>query len=637
MALASAKEIFLTAFYEAIKPPPIITVSEWADKNRMLPSKTSSEPGKWRTERTPYLREIMDELSHMSKTKEVVFMKGAQVGGTEAGNNWLGYIIDYMPSTVMVVWPALPDVKKNSKLRIDPLLEHTPALSGKTAGGKNKDKKNTAMFKDFDGGALIMSGANSASSLRSVPAKFLMLDEIDGYPDDVEGEGDPIALVEARQRTFSTRKALKISTPTIKGRSKIEKEYKKSDQRKYHVPCPHCEKKQILDFKNLEYDTITADEGKIVTHAAYFCQECGEEIREHHKTFMLENGEWIAENPQSEIAGFHLSALYSPLGWYSWKEICQNWVDAQGNFELLMAFHNTVLGETYEDSGDKPEHDQLYMRRELYDIGTVPRGVVFLTCAVDVQKDRLEAEVIGWGRWKERWSIDMKVIPGDVQNQETWDALADYIQSRFPHHDGYEVGIKMVGIDSGYETQRVYNFCRKYNPRHVIALKGDMTLQQIVGSAKAVDVKESGKINRRGLKLWKVGTNMIKAEIYGDLKKPMPDDILEGFPPGFIHFPQYEMEYFLQLTAEERSIERDKKGFSKVVWKKKRERNEILDLHVYNRALASIIGIDRMNEEQYAKLESNIGVATILKKEDTGRKSRSGNKRERKSRRDSWL
>lgn len=630
MVIAKAIEIFVDAFFEALEPPPIITVSEWADQNRMLPSKTSSEPGKWRTERTPYLREIMDELSHMSNTQEVVFQKGAQVGGTEAGNNWLGYIVDYMPSTAMVVWPALPDVKKNSKLRIDPLFEHTPCIRDKISQGKNKDKKNTALFKEFDGGALIMTGANSASGLRSVPAKYLMLDEIDGYPDDVEGEGDPIKLVEKRTSTFARRKIFKISTPTIKGRSKIQREFNKSDQRYYHVPCPHCHKKQKLEFENLQYETVPGTETDIVNYAAFFCIHCGEEILEHHKTWMLNNGEWIKENPSSSIAGFHLSELYSPLGWTSWKEICQEWVEAQGNFELLMAFHNTALGLPYEDMGDRPEHEQLYQRRESYNIGTVPKGVLFLTCAVDVQGDRLEAEVMGWGRYKERWPIEHKVIPGDVQDSETWDDLENYISSTFPHVDGYEMAIKLVGIDSGYETSRVYSFCRKFSPRRVVPLKGDEKLTQVVGSSKSVDVKDSGKINRRGLRLWKVGTNLIKSEIYGDLKKREPEDHLESYPPGFIHFPEYDMEYFLQLTAEERKISKDKRGYTKIIWEKKRERNEILDLHVYNRALAAIIGIDRMNEAQYLKLEINIGVVTKIEKKDTSTKIAPKRKRERK-------
>lgn len=634
----ASEEIFKKAFFEGLEPAPIMTVSEWSDEYRMLPQKTSAEPGRWRTDRTPYLREIMDELSHMSKTKEVVFMKGAQIGGTEAGNNFLGYIVDYMPGTAMVVWPSLPDVKKNSKLRIDPLFESTPRLRDKVSIGNSKDKNNTALFKGFDGGALILTGANSASGLRSVPARFLFLDEIDGYPDDVEGEGDPVALVQVRTRTFSRRKVFKVSTPTIKGKSKIEREFKASDQRYFHVPCPHCGGKQKLVFENLQYDTKPTEEKEMVVKCSYYCNQCGEEIAENHKTKMLANGEWKAENPDSDIAGFHLNALYSPVGWYSWKEIAQDWVDAQGNPDLMVSFVNTVKGETYEEMGERPEEEMLYNRREQYDIGTVPAGVLFLTCAVDVQGDRLEAEVIGWGRWKERWSIDKKVIPGSPQDEQTWNDLEDYMGLTFPHDKGFDMAIRIVGIDSGYETNRVYNFCRKFDPRRVIPLKGDnaKTQTQIVSAPKALDVRENGKINRRGIKLWKVGVNLAKSEIYGDLKKEAPMDLMEPYPAGFIHFPQYEMEYFLQLTAEERRVERDSKGYNKIVWVKKRERNEALDLHVYNRALASIVGIDRMKEEQYQKLEMNLGVVSKLKKKDTG----TGNvkkRRKRKNRDKSWL
>ena len=605
---------FKTAFLEAIQPPPKMTVSEWSDKYRMLPQKTSAEPGKWRTSRTPYLKEIMDELSHMSKTKEVVFMKGAQVGGTEIGNNFVGYIIDYMPSTVMVVWPSLPDVKKNSKLRIDPLLEETPQLRDKTKNLEKRDKKDTALFKGFDGGALILTGACSASGLRSVPARFLFLDEIDGYPEDVDGEGDPVALVEVRTRTFARRKIFKCSTPTLRGKSKIEKEFNASDKRYYHVPCPHCQKKQKLNWKNLEYQTIPGEEHDIVTGASYFCEHCGEAIEEWHKSKMLAGGEWIKENTDSKVAGFHLSALYSPLGWYSWKELCQDWVKAKDNPDKIVTWYNTALGQTYEVKGERPQHKMLYNRREQYSIGTIPRKVIFLTCAVDVQGDRLEVETIGWGRWKERWSIDRTVIDGSPQEESTWNDLETYITQTFPRDDGYEMAINKVGIDSGYETSKVYSFCRKFNSKRVVALKGQDDLSQIIGLPKAVDVKESGKTNRRGLKLWKVGTNMVKSELFGDLKKKSPDDLIEDYPAGFIHFPEYDMEYFKQLTAEKRVIERNSKGYNKITWQKTRERNETLDLHVYNRALAAIAGVDRMKEEHYQKLENEIGLVSKIKR-----------------------
>lgn len=637
MELVDPVDCYVNNFQEALRPPPIITVSEWSDKYRKLPSKTSSEPGQWRTERTPYLKEIMDELSHMSDTQEVVFMKSAQVGGTEAGNNWIGYIVDYMPGTVMIVWPTLPDVKKNSTLRIDPLFSETPKLRGKISDGKNKDKKNTALFKDFDGGALIMTGANSSAGLRSVPARFLFLDEIDEYPANLDGQGCPIALVQARTRTFSRRKIFKVSTPTIKGFSKIEDEFDASDQRHYQVPCPHCKTKQKLNFKQLEYETIPGPKHKIVTSASYFCNSCGEEIKEFEKTWMLASGEWIKENPESEIAGFHINSLYSPLGWFSWKEIAQDWVKAQGNSEKLTTFYNTVLGLTYEETGEKPQEDLLFQRREQYQIGTVPRGACFLTCAVDVQGDRLEAEVIAWGRNKERWSVEHKVIVGKPQEQQTWDDLDEYISTTFSHVDGFEVPIKMVGIDSGYETSRVYAFCRKYSARRVVALKGDEKTLKIVGTRTAVDVKENGKNIRRGLVLWKVGTNLAKAEIYGDLMLKEPADLTESYPPGFIHFPEYEMEYFKQLTAEEKTIKKDTRGQAKVIWVKKRERNEILDLHVYNRAVASILGIDRLKPEQFDKLLANLSVATKIEKKDTKDKSRSNKKKKRKKRESSWL
>ena len=628
--LAKGDHIFKGAFLEGFKPKERLTVSQWADKYRILPSKTASEPGKWRTDRTPYLREIMDELSHMSTTKKVVFMKGAQIGATESLNNWIGYTIHYDPCTMMVVWPSLPDVKKNSKLRIDPLIEGCPALKEKISTGKSKDQKNTTLFKDFEGGALILSGANSASGLRSVPAKFLGLDETDGYPDDVEGEGDPISLVMARSRTFSKRKAYLISTPTYKGRSKIEKAFQSSDQRYFYLPCPHCEKKQVLNFKNLQYNTKETLDGAIVTDCSYFCEHCGEEIQEHHKTKMLLAGEWIAHS-ESETAGFHLSALYSPLGWYSWKEICQDWVEALTDHSKMVAFVNTVLGETFEDSGERPQDQKLYSQREVYTIGTVPKGVMFLTCAVDVQADRLEAEVIGWGRKKIRWSIEHRIIPGRPTDEETWNELDAYITQLFPHVNGFDMSIKMTAIDSGYSTQEVYNFVRQYSPRRVIAIKGKDSLEKMVKRPSRVDVKDNGKEVRRGLQLWRVGTNLIKSELYGLLQKDPPKDLLEDYPDGYCHFPQYDEEYFKQLTAEKRIITKNKKGFNVVEWVKTRDRNEILDLHVYNRAAASILGLDRLNESGWKKLENEIMIAKKVIKSENRKDLKISKKKRKKS------
>jgi phage terminase large subunit GpA-like protein len=644
MRMPEAYGIFESALLEALRPKERLTVWEWADKYRMLSAKDSAEPGPYRSDRTPYLREIMYELSNHSLTKKVVFKKGAQVGATAAGLNWIGYIVDHDPGMTMVVWPTLPDAKKNSKIRLDPLIEATPRLRNKISMGNNRDSKNTGLLKDFQDGALIISGANSSSSLSSIPAKNIFGDEIDRWPDNVEGEGDPVALVEARQRTYSRRKAYYVSTPTFKQSSKIHREFMASDQRYFYVPCPHCHEYQILGhedwerplsvFDHLHYETEADSNGKqLVTRAAIFCKRCGEEMHEHYKPIMFQKGEWRKHNPKSTIAGFHLSSLYSPLGWMSWVDICQDYVNAKNSNdpEKMITFVNLDLGEVYEDVGERPVKDKLYKRREQYAIGTVQIGAVFLTCAVDVQQDRLEAEVIAWGRNRVRWSVERKIIIGSPKDTETWDELEDYISSTFTHVSGYEMAITKVGIDSGYESQSVYNFCRKFDPRRVVPLKGQDDLSQIVAAPRAVDVKENGKTLRRGVKLWRVGTNLIKGELYGDLQKDPPKDSLEADPQGFIHFPEYEGEYFEQLVAEERKLKRNTKGHTVVEWHKIRDRNETLDLHVYNRALAAIVGMDRWKEEDWKKAEANLMIVKNLKRQEN-KNNKEKTKRPEKSR-----
>lgn len=628
--LADAYEVYETALLAALKPKERLSVWEWADKYRILSAKDSAEPGPYRSDRTPYLREIMWELSNQSITKKVIFKKGAQVGATAAGLNWIGYIVDHDPGMTMVIWPTLPDAKKNSKIRLDPMFQATPRIRTKLSTGNNRDAKATVLLKDFENGALIISGANSSSSLSSIPAKNIFGDEIDRWPDDVEGEGDPVALVEARQRTYSRKKGFYASTPTFKRSSKINREFRLSDQRWYYVPCPHCKEKQILGhedwerpltaFDHLHYETEPGvDGGEIVIKASLFCKKCGEEIQEYHKTWMFnpDNGaEWIKHNPKSDVAGFMLSSFYSPLGWMSWKEICQDYVNAKNSKdpEKMITFVNTVLGEVFEDVGERPVEQKLFARREQYPIGTVQRGAVFLTCAVDVQEDRLEAEVHAWGRNRVRWSIERKIIIGSTTDDETWDELEEYITSSFDHVDGFSMPLTKVVIDSGYETQRVYNFCRKFDPKRVVPIKGDDKLTQMYAMPKALDVKENGQKKRRGIKLWKVGSNMIKAELYGDLAKDAPEDVLAPMPQGFIHFPDYDLEYFSQLVAEERRLKKNSKGHTVIEWHKVRDRNETLDLYVYNRAAAAMIGIDRWKEEEWKKAENNIMVVKNLKR-----------------------
>lgn len=610
----------------ALKPEPRLTVSQWSDQYRILSKKSSSEPGKWNTDRTPYLREIMDALSPSHPAKKIVFKKASQVGGTECGNNWIGFVVGYAPGPMMIVQPTVDMARRNSRLRIEPLLEDSPALKSKIRIATSKENVNTVQQKDFEGGTLVMTGANSAAGLRSMPAKYLMLDEVDAYPRDVDGEGDPVSLVLARSRTFSRRKAFLVSTPTFDGLSKIDDEFKMSDRRFFHVPCPHCGKKQKLEFKNLQWT-----EGNPAS-ALYYCEHCGVGIEERFKTKMLLEGEWIPENPGAETVGFHLNSLYSPLGWYSWQDAATEFEEAKREQEQekktakMKTFINTVLGETYKEPGEAPEWKRIYLRRENYKIGTVPKGVLFLTCGVDVQKDRLECEVVGWGRKKESWSITYVVFRGDTAGEEVWKELEHFItEQRFPHASGAEMSIKLTAVDSGYNTQHVYNFVRKFPPTKVVAIKGHDNLSMLVGLPKVVDAKFQGRAIRRAVKVWGVGVSLLKSELYGWLKLDPPIGE-EQTPSGFCHFPEYDEEYFKQLTAEKVVIRRNRKGFSLTEFVKERERNEALDCRTYARAAASMVGLDRFREQDFERFR----VQSIAKAADNVNNVNEGNQKQTK-------
>ena len=294
----------VTPFFAGLKPDPLLTVSEWADSHRVLSQKASAEPGRWRTSRTPYLKEIMDALSPLSPIEEVIFIKGSQIGGTEAGTNWIAYILDYSPGPTMAVQPTVDLAKKYSKQRIAPLIEESPRLRAKVKNPRSRDSGNTVLMKEFQGGLLAMTGANSAVGLRSLPIKNLFMDEVDAYPDNADGEGDPVALAKGRTKTFARRKILQVSTPTFEGRSKIKNAYDQSDQRVYMVPCPHCKEYQSLKWNNLKWP-----EGK-PQEVRYMCEFCGEAIEEHHKTKMLAEGKWVSRNPGAKggkSAGFHIN------------------------------------------------------------------------------------------------------------------------------------------------------------------------------------------------------------------------------------------------------------------------------------------------------------------------------------------
>ena len=602
------------AWREGLIPDPLLTVSEWADRHRMLSSKASSEPGHWRTSRTPYLREIMDCLSPTSPVERVVFMSGAQLGKTECGNNWIGYVIHHAPGPMMAVAPTVEMAKRNSKQRIDSLIEESPVLAGLIAPSRSRDAGNTILAKEFRGGVLVMTGANSAVGLRSMPVRYLFLDEVDGYPLDVDGEGNAVALAEARTRTFARRKIFIVSTPTLAGISTIEREYEASDQRRYFVPCPHCGHRQWLRFEQLRWER--GADGNFPDTAAYVCESCEVPIPEHHKTWMLEHGEWRAmAETISKTAGFHLSSLYSPIGWRSWKEVAAAWESAihkeSGSAAAIKTFKNTELGETWVEEGEAPDWQRLLERREDYRIGSIPAGGLLLTAGADVQKDRIEVSVWAFGRGKAAWLIEHRVLMGDTARDEVWQSLAAVLRETWTHETGSQLPLLRLALDTGFATQEAYAFVRRVRDVRLMAVKGVARGAALVGTPTAVDATTGGKKLRRGIKVFSVAGGIAKLELYNNLRKGIDIDTagVIRFPAGFVHLPKVDAEFLQQLCAEQLVTRRDRNGFAHREWQKMRERNEALDCYVYARAAAAAAGLDRFEERHWRELEKQLGIA----------------------------
>lgn len=590
-------QIYKQAFLNGLKPDPDLTVSEWSDLYRMLSNKASAEPGPWRTDRTPYLKEIMDCMSANNTTQKVVFMAGAQLGKTEAINNVVGYMIAHAPGPALFVQPTIEMAKRLSKQRLDSLIHETPCLADKIAPARSRDSGNTMFSKEFPGGILLLTGANSATGLRSAPCRWVLLDEVDAFPSDVEGEGDPCALAERRASTFSRRKIILTSTPTVKDMSRIETEYLASDQRRFFVPCPHCDHKQWLQWKNLQWR-----DGDPKT-TAYVCESCGAHIPEHFKSEMLRKGEWRATSTSEDprTVGFHLSSLYSPLGWKSWEEIVIEFLRSKNDAPLLKTFVNTVLGETWEEEvGAKLGAEGLAERAEFYAASEIPRDASIVTAGVDVQDNRVAVGIYAWGAGEECWLISHGEVYGDPASGKLWEQVDDLVLRDYPREGGGSTRISAVGIDSGgHFTSEVYAYARSRRGDGVFALKGQSVRNKPpIGKPSKVDINYKGKVLKNSAEVYPVGSDTIKTTLFGRMKHNEPG-------PGYIHFhAEAGLEYFKQLTAE-RQVVRYVKGFAIREWKKKAgDRNEALDCFVYSFAALNYLYM-RFNRatifEQFAR------------------------------------
>lgn len=613
-------------FSEAIRPDPDLTISQWADANRVLTAESSAEPGPWRTDRVPHAREIMDALSPGDPTPEVTFVAGTQVTKTEIGNNFVGFNMDVGGGPGMMVLPTSATGKRNSKTRLSKMIDSTPSLRAKVSD-QARDGANSASLKVFPGGILVIAGSNSAAELKSTPVRWLFEDEVDEYPDDVDGQGPADELAEKRTDTYQLRKKIYRASSCTDRRSKIWKHYQRSDRRKRWVPCPHCNAEQVLKWDQFRWEThkrweSTDVETGEVTEVAegtegakardtgelldvwYECEHCRVRIDEHHKSYMLPLGRWIPERPEvKNHKGYHLPAFYSPLGWFSWRQVVEARLlaDKDPTKSRLKLWTNTVAAEPYIDTGESISDLILKERPKQYRLGTVPRFALLLTGSVDVQGNRLEVAIKGWGRDKESCLVDYQVIFGDTENAGPtgpWAALDEYRKRKFPHESGAELRVTAMAVDAGYRTQVVYDYCRPRISHHVFPVRGQaQSGKTVLGRPTKQDIDHNGKKIPNGIDLWPVGADTAKHEIYARLKIEIPG-------PGYMHFPEgLPDEYFRGLVAEH-FITKYVKGYLKGAWEKEdTERNEPLDLEVYAYAAAIYAGLNRIN---WDRLEASL-------------------------------
>jgi phage terminase large subunit GpA-like protein len=524
---------------------------------------------------------MMDAFNDPS-VREVVIMSSSQIGKTEILNNIVGYHVAQDPSPILVVQPTLDMAQTWSKDRLAPMIRDTPSLAYLVKDPRARDSGNTTLHKVFAGGHITACGANSPSSLASRPIRVVLCDEVDRYPVSAGSEGDPVSLAKKRAATFWNRKILMSSTPTNKGASRIEIAYEESDKRRYTVPCQHCKEDQFLEWSNVKWDKDKPET------ARYVCPLCGTEWDESERIRSIRQGKWVATEEFKGVAGFHLSALYSP--WTPIVDGVRDFLEAKKQPATLRVWINTYLGESWEEEGDQVDDFSLSNRAEEWD--AIPNDVLLLTAGVDVQDDRLEAEVVGWGLDEESWSIAYKTFYGDPSAPHIWKDLDEFLAQTYEHESGEDMIVRATCVDSGgHNTQAVYKYVHPREGKRIFAIKG------VGGEGKPIVGKPS-KNNIGKIKLFPVGVDTVKLLLFSRFK-------IQEAGAGYCHFPVgREDEYFKQLTAEKIAT-RYHKGFARREFVKTRTRNEALDVRVYAMAALSLLNVNLASLAKRADLRKS--------------------------------
>ena len=545
-----------------------MSVDEWAERFRVLPP-TSAEPGRWRTDRTPYLAEPMQCLSSSSPVERVVIMAAAQVGKTEVGLNLMGSVIQLTPGLMLFVAPTTEAARRMVRTRVDPLLEATPELRERIVTPGPRKAGNSSFLKAYPGGSIAFVGANSGVGLRSTPARFIVLDEIDAYPFDAGGEGDPVQLAIARTATFrGRRKILMMSTPTLAGVSRIERAYSESDMRKLFWLCRSCGSRELFAWSSVHWPEGDPSRAHIA------CTSCGCVVEEREKPALLAEAEWRATAPgDGRTAGFHVPGTASPF--VTWAELATDFLAAKKSAESLQVFVNTGLGEPFEDRETAPlSADTLAARGIECDPAwteELPDQVVAITCGADIQADRIECEFVGWGRDERSFSIDYAVIHGDTALPDVWNAFDRLLLRRFRHARHVpDLPVIATAIDSGYKTDVVMRFSAERLGRRVWAVKGR------AGAGVPPWPKRPPKARRERIApVHVVGVDAMKATLLSRLR-------IEDGGPGSCCWPADRDHLWFGGIVAERPVRRYTRGVARIEWLRDTGvRNEPLDCRVY--------------------------------------------------------
>jgi phage terminase large subunit GpA-like protein len=611
---ADARDLVNTCLAKAFAPRVSLTVSQWADAERMLSGKGSAEPGQWRTSRNPPLREPMDCLSARSPVREVVLMFPIQFGKTEVALNALGYTMDHAPGPIMVALPGEVSMNKWIAQKLAPMLETTEAVRRTLTTTASRDGANRRDFKDFAGGQLYLEHAGSPSRLKSTSVGFLVVDELDEFAANLTSGDDPLELLEGRTSAFPYSKRLYISTPGLQGISRIEYKWSRSDQRRYHVPCPHCGHMQHLEWSGLQWSANGH-------HVWYVCAECGAAIDERHKGEMIEVGDWVPDHPGAPVRGYTINGLYYQPGLGPrWRDLADKWREAQGDIHRLKTFINDRLAEPWEDPTMRSvKYNVIADRAEPYPLRTAPEGVLAVTAGVDTQDNRLAVQIVGWGR---------RMAQPDV-----WVALTDLINRPIQAANGAALQVQATAIDAGgHRTEDVYHFVRQRRIRRPMAIFGaKANTAPVLSKPRFIDVTYRGKTDRRALAIHHVGTVGIKHHLYGKISSDADRE------PGdrWAHFSdQLETEYFSGLVSE--TYNPTKNRFEK----RSGARNEALDTWVYAYAAAhhSELRLHRFTLADWERLSGRLATTDQNEtREVAGHEQQSTDKPAKKRRRGGYV